>query len=42
MERMMHSVLETPVQGQNLRPGTLLDQLAPDRPTFVVFLRHFG
>lgn len=38
----MHSILDTPVQGQNLHPGTLLDQLDPDQPTFFAFLRHFG
>ena len=31
-----------PVQGLRLRPGTLADQLESDRPTLLVFLRHFG
>jgi hypothetical protein len=34
-------ILETPVEGLNLREGTLADQLG-DAPTLVVFLRHFG
>ncbi len=42
MQRIMFSVLDTAVQGQNLIPGTLADQLPPDQPTFLVFLRHFG
>jgi len=42
MERIMFSVLDTPVAGQNLRPGTLLDQLDPERPILLTFLRHFG
>lgn len=33
--------LDTPVDGLNLRPGTLRDQLGP-APTLLVFLRHFG
>lgn len=34
-------VLALPVDGQNLVPGTLADQLG-DRLTLLVFLRHFG
>lgn len=33
-------VLETPVKGRNLAPGTFGDQLR--RPTLLVFLRHLG
>jgi hypothetical protein len=35
------SVLDAPVEGRNLRPGTLRDQLGA-RPTLLVFLRHLG
>ncbi|MFN8123071.1 MAG: SelL-related redox protein [Thermoleophilia bacterium] len=35
------SVLDLPVRGRNLRPGTLRDQLGPG-PVMLVFLRHFG
>ncbi len=35
------SVLDTPVEGRNLRPGTLRDQLG-SRPTLLIFLRHLG
>ncbi|MFP4435683.1 MAG: SelL-related redox protein [Chloroflexaceae bacterium] len=35
------SILDMPVEGVNLRPGTLADQLGP-APTLLVFLRHFG
>lgn len=38
---MAPDVLNAPVAGRNLRPGTLRDQLGP-RPTLLVFLRHFG
>ena len=34
-------VFQQPVEGVNLRPGTLADQMA-DTPTLLVFLRHFG
>jgi len=34
-------VLDAPVSGVNLMPGTLRGQLG-DRPTLLVFLRHFG
>ncbi len=34
-------VLDLPVAGVNLAPGTLGDQLG-DRLTLLVFLRHFG
>ena len=32
---------DTPVTGFNLQPGTLSEQIG-DRPTLIVFLRHFG
>jgi hypothetical protein len=34
--------LSWPVQGRNLEPGTLGDQLDPDGPTLMAFLRHAG
>ena len=34
-------VLDTPVEGRNLKPGSLRGQLDADR-TLLVFLRHFG
>ena len=39
--RIPPEVLDLPVQGVNLPPGTLRDQLS-DQPTLLVFLRHFG
>jgi hypothetical protein len=41
MERIEHEVLDGPVAGLNLVPGTLGDQLG-DRPTVLAFLRHLG
>ena len=35
-------LVEAPVVGVNLMPGTLGDQLAGDDATLLVFLRHFG
>ena len=35
------AIAAMPVEGPNLAPGTLLDQLGPE-PTLLVFLRHFG
>lgn len=40
-ERIPDGVLERPVSGLNLMPGTLRDQLAED-VNLLVFLRHFG
>ena len=34
-------ILQSPVEGLNLRGPTLADQLG-DRPALLVFLRHFG
>lgn len=42
MQPIPPAILDTPVTGVNLRPGTLRDQFAADRPTLLVFLRHFG
>lgn len=41
MSRIDSGLLDTPVEGLNLRPGTFADQLG-DRPTLLVFLRHLG
>jgi hypothetical protein len=41
MQQINRSILDTPVEGLNLRPGTLGDQLGTE-PTLMVFLRHFG
>ena len=41
MNHIPKMVLLTPVEGVNLRPGVLQDQL-DNRPTLLVFLRHFG
>ena len=35
------TILETPVRGVNLQPGTLADQLGQE-PVLALFLRHFG
>ena len=40
-EPIAPEILATPVEGRNLRPGTLRDQWA-DGPALLVFLRHFG
>lgn len=42
-ETIPAAVLDTPVRGRNLRPGTFGDQWREDPlPTLLVFLRHFG
>ncbi len=41
MEKILAGMLDATVEGLNLRPGTLRDQL-DQRPTLLVFLRHFG
>ena len=41
MKRIPPEVLEEPVSGQNLKPGTFADQLQGG-PTLLVFLRYFG
>ena len=41
MEPIDPAVLDRPVRGRHLVPGTLRDQLAA-RPTLLVFLRHLG
>ncbi len=40
MKNVPSELLDRPVTGLNLAPGTLRDQLS--RPTLLVFLRHFG
>jgi hypothetical protein len=35
------TILDAPVEGRNLRPGSLRDQIG-SRPTLLVFLRHLG
>lgn len=42
MTRISQGILDTPVAGVNLQPGTLGDQFDPQRPTLLVFLRHLG
>jgi hypothetical protein len=42
LPRIPDKVYRRPVHGLRLRPGTLADQLEGDRPTLLVFLRHFG
>jgi hypothetical protein len=42
MEAINPQILSQPVDGVNLKPGTLGDQIDPARPTLLVFLRHFG
>ena len=41
MERIAAEILDRPVYGVGLMPGSLRDQLA-DEPTLLIFLRHFG
>ena len=41
MERIPDEILDRPVHGVGLMPGSLRDQLA-DAPTLLIFLRHFG
>jgi hypothetical protein len=41
LERIAPGVLDRFVAGVNLMPGSLRDQLG-ERPTLLVFLRHFG
>ncbi|MDX1648452.1 MAG: peroxiredoxin-like family protein [Myxococcota bacterium] len=41
MQRIPDEILDAPVSGVNLMPGSLRAQLA-DRATLLVFLRHFG
>ena len=42
MKELDLQILSQPVDGVNLKPGTLGDQIDPQRPTLLVFLRHFG
>ena len=41
MERIDGAILDAEVEGVNLRPGSLRDQLGT-APTLLYFLRHFG
>lgn len=41
MKSIPNEILDTPVSGVNLRPGTLRQQI-DETPTVLVFLRHFG
>ncbi|MEM8532680.1 MAG: hypothetical protein AAGF95_17680 [Chloroflexota bacterium] len=41
MQQMNATILQSPVDGLNLQPGSLQEQLGTT-PTLVVFLRHFG
>jgi hypothetical protein len=41
MERIDGATLDSAVEGVNLRPGSLRDQLGAE-PTLLYFLRHFG
>ena len=41
MERIDRVTLDTTIEGVNLRPGNLRDQLGAG-PTLLYFLRHFG
>jgi hypothetical protein len=41
MERIDGTTLDAAVEGANLRPGSLRDQLGTE-PTLLYFLRHFG
>lgn len=36
------AIWQQPVEGLNLQPGSLANQLTPHQPTLLVFLRHFG
>ena len=36
------AILQSPVDGLNLAPGALADQLGSEAPTLLVFLRHYG
>ena len=41
MERIDRATLDAEVEGVNLRPATLRDQIGME-PTLLYFLRHFG
>lgn len=41
MKMIPAEVLAMPVEGVNLRPGSLGDQFG-EQPTILLFLRHFG
>lgn len=41
MNEISQDLLEIPIEGVNLTGETLADQIG-DRPTLLIFLRHFG
>jgi len=41
VKRIDPAIMDTPVEGINLRPVSLRDQL-DEQATLLVFLRHFG
>ena len=41
MKKIDPNILDAPVEGVNLAPGSLRDQIA-GQPTLLVFLRHLG
>jgi len=41
VKRIDPAILDTPVEGINLRPVSLRDELG-EQATLLVFLRHFG
>lgn len=41
MKQIPQDILQSPVEGLNLKAGALKDQLS-DQPTLLAFLRHFG
>jgi hypothetical protein len=42
MKAIDPQILKLPVDGFNLKPGSLGDQINPGEPTLLVFLRHYG
>ena len=42
LDRLSPDLLASAVRGRRLGGPTLRDQLDRDRPTLLVFLRHFG
>jgi hypothetical protein len=41
IQRIPTEILDCPVEGVNLRPGALRDQLG-EATSLLIFLRHFG
>jgi hypothetical protein len=42
MAQINEAILQHPLEGLNLPPGTTLHSLTTDQTTLLVFLRHFG